>query len=169
MTLSAPVPLREGHVVGHFDCGRRALNTWLTTRAWRNQQSGASRTFAVSADDSVIAYYSLASGAITTKQATGRLRRNIPDPIPIVLLARLAVDQRWQGRGLGRALLRDAGIRVVRASESIGIRGLLTQAIDESAKTFYQRIGFNASPLDAMTLMITLADLRASLLNDSSD
>jgi predicted N-acetyltransferase YhbS len=93
----------------------------------------------------------------------------MPDPIPIVLLARLAVDQRWQGRGLGRALLRDAGIRVVRASESIGIRGLLTQAIDESAKTFYQRIGFNASPLDAMTLMITLADLRASLLNDSSD
>jgi GNAT superfamily N-acetyltransferase len=165
MTLTAPVLLHQGHSVAEFDCGNRQLNRWLTKRALPNQQSGASRTFAVCCDDHVIAYYALASGAVTAKHATGRLRRNMPDPIPIVLLARLAVDQSWQGRGLGRALLRDAGFRVMSASESIGIRGLLTQAIDESAKTFYHRIGFDESPLDRMTLMITLTDLRASLVD----
>jgi GNAT superfamily N-acetyltransferase len=165
IALTAPEPLHEGHRRAEFHCGRSALDAWLGKRALRNQQSGASRTFVVCSDERVIAYYALASGAVTAEQASGRLRRNMPDPIPMVLLARLAVDQGWQGRGLGRALLRDAGLRVIGASESIGIRGLLTQAIDASAKAFYQRIGFDPSSLDPMTLMITLTDLRASLVD----
>ncbi len=110
----------------------------------------------------MVAYYALASSAVATELATGRLRRNMPDPIPVVVLARLAVDRAYQGTGLGRALLRDAGMRVLGAAELIGIRGLLVHALDSSAKAFYERLGFDPSPLDDMTLMITLGDLQAS-------
>jgi GNAT superfamily N-acetyltransferase len=137
------------------------LDTWLTQRALRNQASGASRTFVVCDARRVVAYYALASSAVASDLATGRLRRNMPDPIPVVVLARLAVDQSYQGLGLGRALMQDAGRRVLNAADAIGIRGLLVHALDEPAKEFYARLGFDSSPLDPMTLMITLADLRA--------
>jgi GNAT superfamily N-acetyltransferase len=109
----------------------------------------------------VVAYYALASSAVASDLATGRLRRNMPDPILVVVLARLAVDQSYQGLGLGRALMQDAGRRVLSAADAIGIRGFLVHALDETAKEFYARLGFDSSPLDPMTLMITLADLRA--------
>ena len=163
MSLTAPAPLAPRHRLTSFDCGQPTLNDWLVGRALRNQQNGATRTFVVCEGEAVAAFYALASGAIAVTEATGRLRRNIPDPIPVVLLARLAVDGRHQGRGLARALLRDAGLRVLHAADSIGIRGLLTHAIDDAAKAFYLRLGFEASPLAPMTLMITLADLRAAL------
>jgi GNAT superfamily N-acetyltransferase len=137
------------------------LDTWLTQRALRNQASGASRTFVVCDARRVVAYYALASSAVASDLATGRLRRNMPDPIPVVVLARLAVDRSYQGLGLGRALMQDAGRRVLNAADAIGIRGLLVHALDETAKEFYERLGFDSSPLDPMTLMITLADLRA--------
>jgi GNAT superfamily N-acetyltransferase len=137
------------------------LDTWLTQRALRNQASGASRTFVVCDARRVVAYYALASSAVASDLATGRLRRNMPDPIPVVVLARLAVDRSYQGLGLGRALMQDAGRRVLNAADAIGIRGLLVHALDETAKEFYARLGFDSSPLDPMTLMITLADLRA--------
>lgn len=137
------------------------LDTWLTQRALRNQASGASRTFVVCDARRVVAYYALASSAVASDLATGRLRRNMPDPIPVVVLARLAVDRSYQGLGLGRALMQDAGRRVLNAADAIGIRGLLVHALDETAKEFYERLGFDSSPLDPMTLMITLPDLRA--------
>jgi GNAT superfamily N-acetyltransferase len=137
------------------------LDTWLTQRALRNQASGASRTFVVCDARRVVAYYALASSAVASDLATGRLRRNMPDPIPVVVLARLAVDRSYQGLGLGRALMQDTGRRVLNAADAIGIRGLLVHALDETAKEFYERLGFDSSPLDPMTLMITLADLRA--------
>ena len=161
MTVSAPDPLTDRHDCAGFACGREMLDTWLTQRALRNQGSGASRTFVVCDERRVVAYYALASSAVTAEMATGRLRRNMPDPIPVVVLARLAVDRSYQGMGLGRALMQDAGKRVLHAADAIGIRGLLVHALDETAKEFYERLGFDASPLDAMTLMITLADLRA--------
>jgi GNAT superfamily N-acetyltransferase len=165
MSLRAPVPLAEQHRLASFDCGHPPLNDWLRRRALPNQQSGATRAFVASEGESgtVVAYYALASGAVAITEATGRLRRNMPDPIPVVLLARLAVDRRHQRQGVARALLRDAGLRVLHAADSIGIRGLLTHALDDAARAFYLRLGFDASPLAPMTLMITLADLRAAL------
>jgi len=110
----------------------------------------------------VVGYYALASGAVTIDEAASGLRRNMPDPVPVVLLARVAISRSFQGRGLGRALMQDAARRVLHAADAIGIRGLLVHALDDSAKSFYQRLGFDESPLDPMTLMITLADLRES-------
>jgi GNAT superfamily N-acetyltransferase len=161
VTLSRPEPLTDRHDCAGFACGREMLDTWLTQRALRNQASGASRTFVVCDARRVVAYYALASSAVASDLATGRLRRNMPDPIPVVVLARLAVDRSYQGLGLGRALMQDAGRRVLNAADAIGIRGLLVHALDETAKEFYERLGFDSSPLDPMTLMITLADLRA--------
>jgi GNAT superfamily N-acetyltransferase len=163
VTVSAPEPLADHHAVELFDCGNVPLNTWLKKRAFRNQGSGASRTFVACNQERVIAYYALASSAIAVEDATGRLRRNMPDPIPVVVLGRLAVDRDYRGQGMGRALVQDAGRRLLHAADEIGIRGLLVHAIDEDAKTFYHRLGFDPSPLDPMTLMITLADLRAGL------
>ncbi len=97
------------------------------------------------------------------ENAPGRFRRNMPNPIPVAVLARLAVDERWQGHGIGRALFRDAARRVVHAAETIGIRGIVVHAISEEARRFYLALGFDASPVDPMTLMVTLSDVRAVL------
>jgi GNAT superfamily N-acetyltransferase len=127
------------------------------------QRTGASRTFVVCAGQRVLAYYVLASSAIAVIEAPGRFRRNMPDPIPVVILGRLAVDRSFQGKGVGRALVRDAGSRVIQAADTIGIRGLIVHALSAEAKAFYEHVGFSPSPLDSMTLMISLADLKASL------
>ncbi len=163
MIVGAPQPLTDRHDCAEFACGRELLDTWLKQRALRNQASGASRTFVVCDTRRVVAYYALASSAVAAELATGRLRRNMPDPIPVVVLARLAIDRAYHKLGLGRALMQDAGRRVLGAADAIGIRGLLVHALDESAKAFYQHLGFDPSPLDPMTLMITLGDLRASV------
>jgi len=110
-----------------------------------------------------LGYYALAFGAVNVAAAPGRFRRNMPDPIPVVVLARLAVDQAHQNRGLGRALVRDGARRVVNAADAIGIRGILVHAISEEAKAFYLVLGFDPSPIDPMTLMITLSDVRKSI------
>jgi GNAT superfamily N-acetyltransferase len=105
----------------------------------------------------------LASGAVSVKESPGRFRRNMPDPIPVVLLARLAVARSHHGRAIGRALFQDAARRVIYAADAIGIRGLLVHALSDDAAAFYRRLGLYPSPLDSMTLMVTLADLRASI------
>ena len=161
--LTPPTLLGESHQLTEFDSGTTSLDDWLRRRGLANQVSGAARTFVLCQDRRVIGYYALASGAVAVTAATGRFRRNMPDPIPVVLLARLAVDRSYQAKGLGRALFRDAALRVLSAADAIGIRGLLVHAISEEAKTFYLALGFDPSPLEPMTLMITLADLRASL------
>jgi GNAT superfamily N-acetyltransferase len=123
----------------------------------------ALRTYVVCQEKKVIAYYALASGAVTVESAPGRFRRNMPNPIPVAVLARLAVDRGWQGQGIGRALFRDAARRVAHAADAIGIRGILVHAISEEAKKFYIAIGFDQSPLEPMTLMVTLSDIRGFL------
>lgn len=162
MSLSAPEPLQAQHLLEGFDSGEPSLNDWLKRRARANQASGASRTFVVSEGDRVVGYYALASGAITLESATGRFRRNMPNSIPVAVLARLAVDRVWQGKGLGQALFRDAAARVVHASDVIGIRGIIVHAISHEAKNFYLAIGFSESPADPMTLMVTVADVQAA-------
>lgn len=161
--LTAPEPLAAHHDTTAFVCGVDSLDHWLKQRALKNQVTGASRTFVLCDGNRVVAYYALASSAVAVEAATGRLRRNMPDPIPVVVLARLAVDHSLQGGGIGRALVRDACLRVVAAADAIGIRGLIVQALSETAQIFYQRIGFDPSPLDPMTLMATIADLREGL------
>jgi GNAT superfamily N-acetyltransferase len=161
MTLTAPTPLTEQHVTDGFVCDVDSLDVWLKRRSLKNQIQGASRTYVVCDETRVVAYYALASGAITSTGATGRFRRNMPDPIPVVVLGRLAVDQTMHGRGVGRALVRDAGMRVIQAADAIGIRGMTVNALSDPAKIFYEKIGFEPSPLDTHLLMVTLADLMA--------
>ncbi len=160
MKFSAPVPLSTQHLTEEFSCGNESLDAWLKRRALKNQLQGASRTYAVCQGDQVLAYYAIASGAVTCNEATGRLRRNMPDPIPVVVLGRLGVDISLHGQGFGRALVRDAAMRVLQAADVIGIRGMTVQALSDEAKDFYEHIGFEPSPIDPKLLMITLADLK---------
>ncbi|QXP90557.1 GNAT family N-acetyltransferase [Methylococcus capsulatus] len=163
MPLLAPRPLAEHHRTESFASGITSLDDWLKRRALANQSSGASRTFVVCDEHRVIGYYALAAAAIRIQDASSRFRRNMPDPIPVAILARLAVDQAYQGQGIGRALFRDGARRVVQAADTLGIRGIVVHAISEDAKAFYQALGFDPSPVDAMTLLVTLSDLRAAL------
>ena len=163
MALSAPEPISTNHQIGDFTSGVVSLDARLKRRALANQASGAARTFVVCEAHKIISYYALASGSVTVAGAPGRFRRNMPDPIPVVVLARLAVDRAYHGRGLGRALVRDAAGRVVHAADAIGIRGIVVHAISDDAKAFYLALGFDPSPIEPMTLMITLADIRESL------
>lgn len=161
--LRTPEPLTAEHDPGNFDSGTPSLDEWLRRRALLNQASGASRTFVVCAGPVVAGYYALAASAVATDAAPGRFRRNMPDPIPVAVLGRLAVDRSRQGEGIGRALFQDAAMRVTAAASNLGIRGLLVHAISEEAKAFYVRLGLSVSPLDPMMLMTTMADLENSL------
>jgi len=161
--LRPPEPLTAEHNLDEFQCGKAPLDEWLRRRARANQATGASRTYVVCDGRRVVGYYALASGAITVESAPGRFRRNMPNPIPVAVLARLAVDSAWHGRGIGRALFRDAASRVAYAADAIGIRGIVVHAISAEAKNFYIALGFDPSPSEPMTLMVTLADVRAAL------
>jgi GNAT superfamily N-acetyltransferase len=157
--LTAPEPLADVHDLSLFSCGEPALDDWLRKRARANQASGASRTFVVCRDGFVVAYYCLAAGAVAAVASPGRVRRNMPDPIPMAVLGRLAVDQSLHGQGIGRALLRDAVLRTLQAAEVLAVRGMLVQALNPKAQAFYLACGFVQSPSDPMLLMATLADL----------
>lgn len=158
--FAAPRLLESDDDVSRFTCDNDALDHWLRTRAKRNQRDGASRTYVVVHDGRVIAYFSLATAVIPHAQATGRARRNMPDPFPAMLLARLAVDRAFQGAQLGANLLRDAIRRTLVAAEIAGIRVLLAHTIDESARAFYEHFGLEPSPTDELHLMLVLHDAR---------
>ncbi len=166
MSLKSPEPLTSQHSIVDFTCGISSLDEWLKRRALTNQNSGATRTFVTCVDDLVVGYYALAAGSINVQSTLGKFRRNMPDPIPVVILARLAIDISYQGRGLGRSLFRDAALRVLQAADPIGIRGIIVHAISSQAKDFYMALGFDVSPLEPMTLMITLSDLRDCLVEE---
>lgn len=155
LPLGAPVPLTAGHDTSCFACRRSSLNTWLVKRALANAVSGASRTYVVcAAEGRVVGYYALSAGSIAAAAASGRLRRNMPDPLPVIVLGRLAVDTEWAGLGVGSGLLKDAVIRSIQASALIGVRALLCHAIDDEAVSFYAKHGFVASPVEPLTLML---------------
>ena len=161
MNFTAPEILNNEHLISDFSCGITSLDNWLKKRALANQVSGATRTFVVCVDNKVVGFYALASGGISINSALGKFKRNMPNPIPVVILARLAIDRSFQGQGLGRALFRDAALRVVQASDTIGIRGIIVHAISEEVKRFYLTLGFQESPLEPLLLMITIKDLIA--------
>ena len=165
--ISAPEKLQPDHDLFSFDSGTPVLDDWLRRRALRNQESGASRTYVINAGRRVVGYYALAAGAIAEGEATGRARRNMPDPVPVMVIGRLAIDTGYQGSGLGRALLRDAVLRTMQAADIAGIRAMLVHAISEDAKRFYERCGFQPSPLDPMTLMVTMRDAHRALIGEN--
>jgi predicted N-acetyltransferase YhbS len=157
MKLHAPQPLTADHQLNTFNCGETSLDEWLKRRALLNQSNGASRTFVV-VDESqlVMGYYALAAGAVHHQDATRSIRQNMPGPIPVMVLARLAVDIRTQGMQLGAGLLRDAVDRSLAVAKNTGVRALLVHALHERAKEFYLYFGFQASPVHPLTLMLRL-------------
>ena len=160
---SPPEPLSASHALDGFACEESSLDDWLKRRAVKNQASGASRCFAVRDGRSVIGYYSLSAGGILQEAAPKPMRRNMPDPLPVLLLGRLAIDRRYHNQGLGRALLRDAMLRAVHVASDAGVFAILVHALSEQAKRFYLSRGFVESPLQPMTLIMTLATIRAIL------
>ena len=162
MRLRPPAPPAASHQLDDFDCGEAALDDWLKRRALANQSSGASRTFVVADQDGIVCgYYAMAAGAVAHQLATSSVRRNMPDPVPVMVLARLAVDRRAQGQRLGGSLLKDAVSRAVAVSHIAGVRALLVHALHEKAKQFYEHYGFAPSPIHPMTLMLRLSSVTA--------
>jgi GNAT superfamily N-acetyltransferase len=156
--IGSPEKLSTDHDLSGFDSGEPALDAWLRRHAERNEASGASRTYVVCVGRKVVGYYTLAAGAVAHLEAPGRIRRNMPDPVPVMLLGRLAVEKSIHGRGVGTGLLQDAVLRIVRAAEIAGVRAILVHAISEAAKRFYEKYGFVSSPVDPMTVVITVAE-----------
>lgn len=163
LDLTPPAPIASGHELGDFDSGELSLDGWLKKRALKNHAAGASRCFVLCAGAAVIGYYSLSGGAIGREATPKAMRRNMPDPLPVLLLGRLAVDRRYHNRGLGQALLRDAMLRAVNVSSEAGVFAILVHALSEQAKRFYLSRGFVESPLQPMTLLMTLETVRSIL------
>ena len=160
MEFTGPEPITVDHDVAEFDSGRLVLDNWLVSRALKNEQEGGSRTYVVSVGGIVVGYYCLSAGSVTHAVAPGRIRRNMPDPVPVVLLGRLAVARSHQGKGIARALVRDAIFRTLHAAEIAGIRALLVHALDDDAAVFYRHLGFIRSVIDPLILMLPLATAR---------
>lgn len=153
--------LRRDHPIGNFDCGQLALSEWLRKHALQNQGAGAAQTYVGLVGEVVIGYYSLAVGQIEYNDAPERLQKGLArHPVPVMLLARLAVDKNWQRKGVGRALLRDAVLRTVQAADIAGIRALAVHAKDEQARRYYEQFDFVASPADPLHLLVLLKDIR---------
>ncbi|TQV88678.1 GNAT family N-acetyltransferase [Aliikangiella coralliicola] len=149
-----------------FNSGNATLDEWLQKRALKNQDSGASRTFVIAEDSKVVGYYSLATGSVERVLTTSNFSRNMPEPIPVVILGRLAIDIEYQGKKLGSHLLKDALLRTLTISNNVGVRGVLVHAISDKAKLFYQSYGFTESPMEPMTLLISVKQLKKYLIPD---
>jgi len=162
---SPPEVLTAEHDRSAFACGKPPLNQYIKKYALINQQNEISRTYVTTREGRVVGYYTLTFGSVSHEEATPKIKAALPHyPIPIMLLARLAVDNREAGKGLGRGLLKDALLRTTQAADIAGLRAILTHAKDDEAKTFYQRYGFEESPLHPLTLMLSIKDIRANLL-----
>ncbi len=159
--MHAPEPLHSKSPLAGFDCGKHSLNDWLLRHALQAQGSGSARTFVVSDGATVLGYYSLVVGQVEPIEATERVRKGMGQyPIPVMVLARLAVSQTAQGQGIGVGLLQDAIRRTLNVAEQVGIRALLTHPLDGDAARFYQRFGFEASPLQQDQLLLLLKDAK---------
>ena len=161
--LSAPQTLAELHRLDNFDSGEPSLDDWLKRRAAKNQANGSSRTYVVCEGHTVIGYYCLAAGAIGHADAPSTLKRNRPDPVPVLVLGRLAIHQNHHQKGIGTALLNNAIRRAIQAADIAGVTALLVHVISEQARRFYLSRGFIESPLKPMTLCLMLATVDQAL------
>lgn len=158
------VKLSKDHDLSAFDCGKESLNTWLKRYALVNQQSDSAQTYVLHRKGVVIGHYALTAGSVRPDEASSHVSKGLArHPIGVILLARLAIDTREHGRGFGKALLRDALLRIASAADAIGARAILVHAIDDDARHFYERFGFERPPVDEFELMLLMKDLRASL------
>jgi GNAT superfamily N-acetyltransferase len=156
--------LTRVHAVEDFDCGKEPLNRFLQRYALQNQQAAASQTYVGLVDNELIGYYTLAFGAVEHEEAPARVRKGLARyPIPLMVLARLAVSSDWQRRGVGAALLKDAVLRTLQAAEIAGLRALAVHAKDDDARAFYERYGFIAAPTDPYHLLVLLRDIKTDL------
>jgi GNAT superfamily N-acetyltransferase len=162
LPLEAVVALTRDHDLGAFDCGQPPLNDYLRKYALTNQQNRSARTFVVARGRAVVGYYTLAAGSVQVESAPDRVKKGLAKyPVPIILLARLAVDQQDKGKGVGKALLKDALLRALRASELVGCRALLVHAKDASAQAFYCKFGFEPSPSNELHLFLLMKDIES--------
>lgn len=168
--ICAPEPLSAGHLLDGFDCGHINLNEWLKKRAAKaTRVGGSARTYVVcNAERRVLGYYALSTGSLNREDTPGKVSRNMPDPIPVILLGRLVVDRSFTSQGIGAGLLKDAFLRVAQAAAQIGVRALLVHAIDEGARGFYLKHGFYDSPTNEMTLMLTVVEIQRALVELAS-
>jgi len=162
-TPPKPVPLDKGHDLSAFDCGVAPLDDYLRKYAWQNHQNRSARTYVTTRDGRVVGYYTLAAGSVRREDTPPRVAKGLGQyPVPIILLARLAVDRSEQGKGLGAALLKDALQRAAQAADIVGCRALLVHAKDESAQAFYRKFGFESSPVDELHLYLLMKDILAA-------
>lgn len=165
----SPVPLTSSHAVAAFDCGEPALNDYLRKYAFQNHQNRAARTYVTVQEDRVVGYYTLAAGSVSRANVPPRVAKGLANyPIPVVLLARLAVDRKEQGKGLGAGLLKDALLRASQAADIVGCRAVLVHAKDQAAKAFYQKFGLEPSPVDELHLYLLTKDIKASVVDPAS-
>ncbi|WP_395377954.1 GNAT family N-acetyltransferase [Marinicella sp. W31] len=161
--IEKPTLLTADHQIEDFDCGIETLNEWFIKRSMKNQKEGGSRTFVILDEGKVVGYYALASGSVERIQAPKAIARNMPEPIPVIVLGRLAIDLQYQSKNLGSALLKDAIMRTLNVATNIGIRSLLVHAISEDAKKFYEKYGFQVSPMEPMTLFLSIKQIHKIL------
>jgi GNAT superfamily N-acetyltransferase len=163
--LSKVEAIAESHDLSHFDCGgHESLNDWLKRFALANQKNEPARTYVVHRNRAVVGYYSVSTGSVSVDDAPARIAKGLArHPVPVILLARLAVDKHEQGTGLGKALLKDALARVAQAADIVGARAVLVHAIDEPARKFYEHFDFEPSPIHELQLMLLMKDLRKAL------
>lgn len=163
-TLLPPALLTKSHEIAGFDCGKPPLNDFLIKYALQNQASGGARTYVMARGSHVIGYYSLTPASVSPESAPGRVTKGQGHyPVPVILMARFAVDESEQGKGLGKALLRDALRRALQGAEAIGGRAFLVHAKDEEARSFYQKFGMEPSPTNPLHLFLLFKDIRQSL------
>ena len=164
--LHAPERLNEDHLTDNFASGAPTLDTWLKRKAADNQASGASRTYVLCRGQRVVGFYALAAGSVSHDLAPRKLKQNMPDPVPVIVLGRLAIDASEQGNGLGRALLRDAVLRIAAAAHEVGIAAIMLHALNDRAKAFYMDAGFVETAVEPMTLFLRIKDIKALLGED---
>lgn len=167
MGISAPTLLTEQHQLNPFQCGIEELDSWLSKQALKSQKRGTARVYVVNdtTTHQIVGYYAIAMASVSREQAFSSLRRNSPDPIPMVILARLGVDSAYQGRGIAAGLLKDCILRSIQAMSAVGGAGILVHAIDDSAQAFYKKFGFKASTFDPLVLMARICDIEKTLLS----
>lgn len=167
--ITEPTGLTLEYDISSFDCGHDALNDWLQEKAIKNEREDASRCFFICDDNKVIGYYAFSTGSIEQKDMPGGLKRNMPNPIPVLVLGRLAIDKKYQGQSFGKHLLKDGLLRSIAVSEHVAFKALMVHAIDEKAKEYYMNFGFFESPTNDLTVFLPMKHIRKEYDNSLKD
>ena len=164
MGITPPEPLTPEHNLEEFDCGKVVLNDWIRQKANKSQVEGGARTFVVTHKGLVVGYYCIATGSVGHDQLNAKLKRNMPNPIPVIVLGRLAIDQRYPKQGIGTGLMKDCYLRVLSIADQVGVRALLVHALDDESRDYYvDHLGFSSSPITRNTLFLGIKEIKAAV------